>query len=76
MSYMTKQSIVKAYNRGHIEDVAKQLRMYGTITHDKSWNESSGYYAGAHRVLHITQHGYTWEIHMHNGEVKRLGYTL
>ncbi len=76
MSFMSKSQIVKSYNKGYIDDVVKQLRMYGTITADTSFDMEDGYHAGAHRVLTIQHHGMDWEVHMHNGEVKTLGYSL
>jgi hypothetical protein len=74
--FMSKRQIVSAYNKGFLEDVAKQLRAYASITDDKEWEEDSGYHAGCHRVQHFQHHGYAWELHLHNGEVKALGYTL
>lgn len=74
--FMNKTQMKKAYNLGHLDDVVKQLRTYGTIAKDKSWDENKGYYAGSHRVMHIVHHNLEWEVHMHNGEVTRLGYTL
>lgn len=74
--YMNKRQIVSAYNKGQLDEVAKQLRKYGTINRDKSWDEESGYYAGAHRVMHIIHHGHEWRLTLWNGEVKELGYTI
>lgn len=74
--YMNKRQIISAYNKGYLDDVAKQLRTYGKITFDKSWNEDSGYYAGSHRVYHIDHHGYVWRLAMHNGEIRKVGYIV
>lgn len=76
MNYMTKVQIIRAYNKGLLDDVAKQLRRYGKITVDKSFEIESGYHVGHHRVMHFEHHGFEWEVHFHNGEVKHLGYTL
>ena len=76
MNYMTKTQMIRAYNKGLLDDVAKQLRRYATITSDKSFEIESGYHKGHHRVTNFAQHNLNWEVHFHNGEVKQLGYTL
>jgi hypothetical protein len=73
--YMNKRQILKAYDKGYLDDVVKQLRTYGTIQVDKQWDEPEGYHAGAHRVMQFDHHGINWEVHLHNGEVKQLGHT-
>lgn len=72
--FMNKRQIIKAYNSGFLDDVVKQLRTYGTITEDKSFDIDEGYHAGAHRVFHVSHHGIDWEVSMHNGEVKGVGH--
>ena len=74
--YMNKRQIISAYNKGYIDSVAKQLRTYGQIVADKAWDEASGYYAGAHRVMKINHHGHAWRLAMWNGEVRELGYSM
>lgn len=76
MSFLSKTQLLKAYNKGYIDDVVKQLRTYGTITQDKSFDIDEGYHTGAHRVFTVQHHGYVWDVHMHNGEVTTLGYSL
>lgn len=74
MSYLTKQQLKKAFDRGYLDDVAKQLRTYGTITADKSFDIAEGYHAGSHRVTEFLHHGIRWGLTMHNGEVKAVEY--
>lgn len=76
MSFLSKPQLIKAFNKGYLDDVVKQLRTYGTITKDKSFDIADGYHAGAHRVFSVQHHGYSWEVHMHNGEIKTLGYSV
>lgn len=74
MNYLTKKQLISAYNKGHLDDVAKQLRMYGTIFDDKSFEIESGYHVGHHRIMKIKHHDIEWNIELHNGEVKLVGY--
>jgi hypothetical protein len=74
--YMNKKQLLKAYEKGYIDDVIKQLRTYGTITRDHSFDIEDGYHAGAHRVLSIEHHGIYWDVELHNGAVKSVGYLL
>jgi hypothetical protein len=73
---MNKRQILKAYDKGYIDDVVKQLRTYGTIARDHSFDIQDGYHAGSHRILSITHHSIEWSVELHNGNVKLVGYTL
>ncbi len=67
--FLTKAKIISAFKKGDIDMVAKQLKMYGNITKDKSFDVESGRYAGCHRNTTIEHHGIVWEVKMHNGNV-------
>ena len=74
MNYLNKKQLISAYNKGNLDDVAKQLRMYGTIFDDKSFEIESGYHVGHHRMMKIKHHDIEWNIALHNSEVKSVGY--
>jgi hypothetical protein len=67
--FHSKANIVSEFNKGNLDVVAKQLKMYGNITKDKSFDVDSGIYAGSHRKTSIEHHGIVWEVKMHNGKV-------
>lgn len=70
----TVKQLVKLYDTGDLDGVVKQLRRYGTITRDTSFDVDTGYHAGAHRVCEVDYSGMQWNFALHNGEVKRVGY--
>jgi len=74
--FMNKRQIKQAFKYGQLDEVLKQLRTYGTYTYDKTFDVEEGHYAGCNRVSKFMHHGMPWEVHMINGEVKRLGYTV
>ena len=74
MMYLTKTQLLKAFKNGQLDEVAKQLRRYGKIVHDTSYEIESGHYKGSHRDLNINHHGFTWDLNLHNGEVKYVEY--
>ncbi len=74
MTIMTKRQLIAAYNRGWLEEVAKEVRRYGKITKDGEFEIEEGFHKGCHRVMLIKHKALEWEIHYHNGEVKTLGY--
>lgn len=76
MMFMTKTQLLKAFKNGQLDEVAKQLRRYGKIVNDSSYEIESGHYKGSHRDLNIIHHGFTWELNLHNGEVKYVEYNL
>ena len=67
--FMSKRQIVAAFNKGLLESVAKQLKMYGIITKDKQFEMLDGRYAGFHRVTEINHHSINWTVRMYNGDV-------
>ena len=71
---LTKAQLLKAYNKGSLDEVVKELRRYGYISADKSFDIDEGYHKGAHRVCHIEYKGMEWKFSLHNGEVKSVGY--
>ena len=71
---MNKAQIKKAYKDGWLDEVAKELVRYGTITNDHSYEIESGYHAGSHRQTEITHLGIGWIVEKHNGEVKSLSH--
>lgn len=73
--YMNKRQIVAALNKGFLDDVVKQLRTYGNIQSMQEFDIEEGSHAGAHRVMKIEHHGLSWEVSMHNGEVKSVGHS-
>lgn len=67
--FLSKAKILSSFKKGEIDIVAKQLKMYGTITKDISFDVDSGRYAGSHRKTWINHHSIEWEVKMHNGNV-------
>lgn len=77
MAFMNKRQIMQAFNAGQLETVKDQVRTYGKeIIFDKTWDEETGFYRGCNRIMRIWHHGYLWNVHMLNGEVLRLGWTI
>lgn len=76
MMFMTKTQLLKAFKNGQLDEVSKQLRRYGKIVNDSSYEIESGYYIGSHRDTTIVHHGFVWELNLHNGEVKYVEYKL
>ena len=76
MMYLTKTQLLKAFKNGQLDEVAKQLRRYGKIVNDSSYEIESGYYMGSHRDTTIVHHDFVWELNLHNGEVKYVEYKL
>ena len=74
--YLNKRQLITYYNKGYLDEVAKQLRRYGEILEYKDFTIEDGYHAGAHRIMRIKHHSIMWDLNLHNGEVKSLGYTL
>lgn len=74
-AFMNKRQIVKAYDKGHLDEVKNQLVRYGTIVKLKDWESNHGdLYDGAWRLYHIEHHEMQWKIKMHNGEVKSVSH--
>lgn len=67
--FMSKRQIVAAFNKGLLDDVSKQLKKYGMITKDKSFEMLDGRYAGFHRVTDFNHHSIKWTVRMCNGDV-------
>ena len=76
MPILTKRQLIAAFNKGMLDDVAKELLRYGTIIRDVEWETPDGHYKGHSRVYHITHKGYAWEVHKLNGEIERMSYTV
>lgn len=76
-NFMNKREIVKAYDRGYLEEVKTQLLRYGTIHNVKDWEITDiPRYNGAHRRYQIAHHGMQWQIEMHNGNVTSVAHTV
>jgi hypothetical protein len=75
MAMLTKPQLIKALNTGDFEGAVKELRRYGSIIRDVSWDCDEGFYKGANRCLHIDYKGLFWRVSMLNGEVREVGYT-
>lgn len=75
MPILTKRQLIAQFNKGYLDEVAKELLRYGTIVRDVEWETPDGYYKGHSRVQHIIHKGYAWELHKLNGEILRLGYS-
>ena len=73
---MTKAQIKKAYKDGWLEEVAKDLVRYGTITKDHSFEIDSGYHAGSHRQTDFLHLGINWRVEKHNGEVISVSHSF
>lgn len=69
----SKHSMINMFHKGQLDDVAKELRLYGTITGDSRWDEGE---KGAYRAMTIDHRGIVWNLTLHNGEVKELGYLI
>lgn len=67
--FMSKRQIVSVFNKGLLDEVSKELKKYGTITKDKSFEMLDGRYAGFHRVTEICHHSINWTVRMYNGDV-------
>lgn len=75
---LNKTQLLKAFNRGDIETVAKELNRYATITKDKSWTEENkaSIYYGENRIKEYGLYkGFNWRVEMTNGEVRSLSYS-
>jgi hypothetical protein len=72
--FLNKSDIKRAYKAGYLDLVAKQLRRYGVITKQHDFEIDEGYHAGLHRNMSIVHHGIHWDIELHNGEVKSVGF--
>lgn len=72
MSFFNKRQIKKALSDGHVDIVAKQLNLYGSIINDKEWESgtNAGPNAGHWRRKTFDHHSLKWDVYMHNGEVK------
>ena len=75
MALLTKTQLIQMLNNGDFEGTVKELRRYGRIIRDVSWDCEEGFYAGANRAFHIDHKGLIWEIEMLNGEVRRVSYS-
>lgn len=71
---LTKAKFLKEMKNGNLMEVRKELVRYGTITHDRSWDEEKGFYKGANRVTYFTYYGLHWSVKMLNGEVRSIGF--
>lgn len=76
MAMLTKTQLIKAFNAGDLEGVTKELRRYGKIIRDVSWDCPDGFYAGANRSFHVEYKGLIWQFLMINGDVSRLSCTV
>jgi hypothetical protein len=72
---ITKKELLKNLDNGYMEDVAKEINRYGEMTHDNSWEETEGYYAGHNRVSCYKYYGMNFTIEKLNGEVRSIGYS-
>jgi len=75
MALATKTQLIKMLNDGEFDGVLKDLRRYGKIIRDVSWDCPEGFYKGANRAFHIDYKNLAWGVEMLNGEIRRLGYT-
>lgn len=71
---LSKTELIRAYNKGQLEEVTKECLRYGDIKRDVQWDTPDGYHKGAHRVRDIRWLGIDWNIHMWNGEVRSVGH--
>jgi hypothetical protein len=74
MSYLSKKQLLVAYTKGSLEEVAKQVQMYGEIIGDHSWSEAEGIYKGENRVLEVQHHQLIWTVEKLNGEVIAIAF--
>ncbi len=71
---LTIKQLIAAFNIGDTEGVYSELRRYGTIAGDNSWEETDTSAPGMYRAMLIDYLGYRWEVLVRNGEVRDLGY--
>lgn len=72
--FLSKKELLITYTKGSLEEVAKQVLMYGKITSDQSWSEPEGFYKGENRVLEVHHHQLVWTIEKRNGEVIAIAF--
>lgn len=75
MAMLTKTQLTKNINNGDFDGVTKELRRYGSIIRDVSWDCDEGFYKGANRCFHVDHKGLLWRVLMLNGEVREVSYT-
>jgi len=49
----TTKQIQSMLSEGQLNEAYKDVRRYGTIAHDKEWEETTGHYKGFNRILVI-----------------------
>lgn len=67
---MNKRQLMAAFNKGFLDEVAKDLLRYGNIQQDWEWEDDQG----LHREQEIKRHDLLWTVHKKNGEVVGLGW--
>ena len=71
MPMMTKRALSKAFDSGFLEDVYREVRLYGAIISDREWSiDDLPRYNGAWRELAINHAGKGWKFTLHNGQIE------
>lgn len=74
MPMMTKRALSKAFDNGSLEDVYREVRLYGAIISDREWSiYDLPRYNGAWRELVINHAGKGWKFTLHNGQIESAG---
>ncbi len=71
MPMMTKRALTKAFDNGFLDDVYREVRLYGNIISDREWSiDDLPRYNGAWRELAINHAGKGWKFTLHNGQIE------
>ena len=68
---MNKRQLMKAFDAGHLDEVAKEVQRYGQGLTHKDWLCIDG---TPKRKSAAQLHGLTWTVERHTGEVIRVGW--
>jgi hypothetical protein len=66
----SKSKLIKAYNKGRVEEVSEELLQYGKITRTKEWRQNTDRFLNMHAVYVVAHHGHIWNIEKKNGNVE------
>lgn len=73
MPMMTKRQILQSFDKGCLDEVAKEVQRYGANLTHHDWVCIDGTPKRKSKAQH---HGLTWTIERHTGEVIRLGWEI
>lgn len=70
----TTKQIQAMIEAGQMDEAYKEVRRYGTITHDDEWEETVGHYRGFNRILCVMLNDVAYTFELLNGEVRSIDY--